>query len=159
MAAPIIAAVDPVTRDLGPARLGAIVAGTTGAELRVAGVYADDEVVGRLAGGQFGEDLRDGAGDVLDEATVVVGRDYDVRASGLALGASSAPRALEFAAQELGSALLVVGSAGHAAAGRVTPGSVARRVLDGSPCAVAIVPAGYEPSGPPATVGVGFVET
>src|SRR3954471_7700011 len=143
MAAPIIAAVDPASPDLAPARFGAALAAVTGAPLHVAGVYANDDVVGRLAGAQFGEDLRDGASDVLDEVIAEVDRDFDVRAEALALGASTAPRALALAAQELGAALLVVGSGSAAPAGRVTPGSVGRRVLDGTPCAVAIVPAGH----------------
>jgi nucleotide-binding universal stress UspA family protein len=157
MPAAVIAAVDPAAPDLAPARFAAAVAGWTGAPLHVAGVYADDETVGRLAGGQLGEELRSGAGDVLDEVVAELGGEG--AASALSLAAASAPRALELAAQELGCALVVVGSAAGTADGRTGPGSVGRRVLEGFPCAVAIVPAGHEALTSPAAIGAGAVDT
>ena len=77
-----------------------------------------------------------------------------------ALGATSAPRALHLAAVELGAGLLVV-----------PPGTTAERLLDGAPCAVAVVPAetgdedgdegedDAEPGVAFAAIGVGLVET
>jgi len=69
-----------------------------------------------------------------------------------ALGATSAPRALHLAAVELGAGLLVV-----------PPGTTAERLLDGAPCAVAVVPTEGEDNSEPgvafAAIGVGLVET
>jgi nucleotide-binding universal stress UspA family protein len=45
-------------------------------------------------------------------------------------------------AETTGAALLVVGSS-HGPAGRIFPGSVAERLLHGSPCPVAVAPTGY----------------
>jgi nucleotide-binding universal stress UspA family protein len=156
MAASVIGAVDPAALDLAPARFAATIAGFTGAPLVFAGVYSSDEVATRLAGGQFGEDLRDGAGDVLDE---VVAELRTTGAETLAVGATSVPRGLDLTAQEIGAGLIVTGSASGAADGRVTPGGVGRRLLNGAPCAVAIVPRGHDREEPPATIGVGFVDS
>lgn len=46
-------------------------------------------------------------------------------------------------AESLEAAMVVVGSSHRGPAGRIFPGSVAERLLHGSPCPVAIAPAGY----------------
>src|SRR4051794_27435375 len=104
-AAPVLAALDPVTRDLAPVRFAALVAGHTGAPLLVAAVYAADDVVERLAGGQLGEDLSADVSGAFAQARTVA-----AAAETLPLGATSAPRGLAFGAQEAGAALVVVGS-------------------------------------------------
>jgi len=148
VAAPLLAAADPDRPDLAPVRLAAVVAGHTGAPLRIASVYANDDVVGALAGGALGEDLPADAGEILDVARGAVGEvpgGVDV----LPLGATSAPRGLAFAAEELGAGLIVVGG----------PGSTAGRLLSGAPCAVAVVPRTWEPVASLSTVGAAFVDT
>jgi nucleotide-binding universal stress UspA family protein len=161
VAAPVLAAYDPVSSDRAPVRFGAAVAGVTRAPLIVASVYASDDVVGRLAGAQMGEELPREVGDALDQ----VARELRDGAVGLdvettALGAASAPRALDLAVEELGAALLVVGSASRAQEGRVAPGSTSGRLLDGVGCAAAIVPRGMAGElGDASTVGAGFVDT
>jgi nucleotide-binding universal stress UspA family protein len=159
MASPVLAAVDPGTVDLAPVRFAARVAAHTGAPLMIASVFASDEVVERLVGGQLGEDLPRDASEALERAA------EDVRhgAAGLPsietvpLGASSAPRGLAFAALEVGAGLVVVGSPADLPPGRTAVGSTAARLLDGAPSAVALVPAGWEDGGDWTTVGAGFV--
>lgn len=158
MAAPVVAAVDPVTVDLAPVRFGALVAAQTGAPLSVASVFANDEVIERLVGGQLGEDLPRDASAALERAVQHVrAGPASVSADALPLGATTAPRGLAFAAVETGAALLVVGSREGTPAGRTAVGRTAARLLDGAPCAVALVPAGWD--GPPEwdVVGAGFV--
>jgi nucleotide-binding universal stress UspA family protein len=41
--------------------------------------------------------------------------------------------------------LIVLGSTHRGGLGRVMPGSVAERLLNGAPCPVAVAPRGYEP--------------
>jgi nucleotide-binding universal stress UspA family protein len=143
MAAPVLAAADPLRLDVAPARFGALIAGHTGAPLQVASVYADESAIEPLTAGQLGEPLA-ADGDELERVLAELRRD-GTDAEPLPLVATSAPRGLALAAVQLGAGLLVVG-----------PGSTAARLLAGAPCAVALAP------GEPrqlATIGVGFVDT
>jgi nucleotide-binding universal stress UspA family protein len=158
MATPIIAGFDPVTLDPAPARLGAALAGVTGAPLLLASVFGGDERVDRLAAGQLAEDPLAERSGVLDEAAHELrGGGTDVDA--LELGATSAARALSLAAEELGAGLVVVGSAARARPERVAAGSTARRLLDGCPCAVAVTPLEWTGGAAWETLGAGFVDS
>jgi nucleotide-binding universal stress UspA family protein len=152
MSAPVLAHYDTELRELAPARFAAPLAAIMGAPLMVAAAYAGEDVVDPLAAGQMGEGLpRVDPGEALAAAVRELGLDGD-RVETLALGATSAPRALHLAAVEFGAGLLVV-----------APGLTAERLLDGAPCAVAVVPptsrVAQEGAAPIATVGAGFVDT
>jgi nucleotide-binding universal stress UspA family protein len=89
---------------------------------------------------------------------------YELRREGIdvdfrPLVGSSAARALHEAAEELGAALLVVGSTERGRMGRVLPGSTAQRLLHGAPCPIAVVPRGWQRSDGLRTIGVGYVDT
>jgi nucleotide-binding universal stress UspA family protein len=157
MASPVLAAVHPGTVDLAPVRFAARVAAHAGAPLMIASVFASDEVVERLAGGQFGEDLPRDASRALERAAEAVRGGTLASIDTVALGASSAPRGLAFAALETGAAMVVVGSPAGGSSGRTAVGSTAARLLDGAPSAVAVVPAGEQDGGDWTTVGAGFV--
>ncbi|MCW3002924.1 MAG: hypothetical protein JWQ20_2222 [Conexibacter sp.] len=160
MAAPVLAAVDPTTTDLAPIRFGARIAAHTGAPLMIAAVFARDDAIDRLAGGLLGEELPRDPSAALERAAGAA-RDAAPKVSiddTLQLGAASAPRGLALAAVEIGAALLVVGSREATPAGRTGVGSTAARLLDGAPCAVAVVPAGWEPAGEWDPIGAGFVD-
>jgi nucleotide-binding universal stress UspA family protein len=60
----------------------------------------------------------------------------------VAVGSASAARGLHDLADERDAVALVVGSTDRGDVGAVAPGSVARRLLSGAPCAVAIAPRG-----------------
>ena len=71
--------------------------------------------------------------------------------------ASSPARGLHDLATERHPRMIVLGSTHHGAAGRVSPGSVAQRLLNGAPCPIAIAPAGLRDREPEiATIGVAF---
>ena len=72
--------------------------------------------------------LRDRLGDAID-----------VRA----VGGLSAARGLQELAEDEGADLIVVGSTARGRRGRTLPGTTADRLLNGAPCAVAVVPLGY----------------
>jgi nucleotide-binding universal stress UspA family protein len=59
------------------------------------------------------------------------------------LTGSSPPRELIALADELDAAMIVLGSTHRGPVGRVVPGSVGDRLLNGSPCPVAVAPRGY----------------
>jgi nucleotide-binding universal stress UspA family protein len=135
----VIAAADPEA-----ARFAALVAGHLGAPLQIASVYADEDSITPLAGGQLGEPLPGDAGGlerVLDDL-----RARGTYAEPLEVAATSAPRGLAAAALQTGAQLLAVGA-----------GDTAARLLNGgAPCAVAVV---REPPERIATVGVGLVDS
>jgi nucleotide-binding universal stress UspA family protein len=154
MSAPVLAQYDPLRPQLAPLRFAATVAATMGAPLVIGAAYANEHVVDPLADVQMGEGL---PGDDPRPALDAVVRELDIdreRVDTAALAATSAPRALHLAAVELGAGLLVV-----------PPGTTAERLLDGAPCAVAVVPTetgdedGAEPGVAFATIGVGLVKT
>ena len=67
------------------------------------------------------------------------GNELDVRA----VGGLSAARGLQELAEDEGADLIVVGSTARGRRGRTLPGTTADRLLNGAPCAVAVVPLGY----------------
>jgi nucleotide-binding universal stress UspA family protein len=146
MSAPVLAQYDPERPQLGPLRFAASVAAVMAAPLVIVAAYAGEEVVDPLADVQMGEGLpRNDPRPALEALVRELGIDAE-RVDVAALGATSAPRALHLAAVELGAGLLVV-----------PPGTTAERLLDGAPCAVAVVPT--ETGDAFAAIGVGLVET
>jgi nucleotide-binding universal stress UspA family protein len=70
--------------------------------------------------------------------------------------AASVARGLTEIAEEAGADLLVVGSGRPDAAGRISPGRTAMRLLKGAPCAVAVAPTGAGAAGAFHHVGVAY---
>ena len=158
MSAPVLAQYDPERPQLGPLRFAATVAAVMAAPLVIGAAYAGEDVVDPLADVQMGEALpRNDPLPALEAVVRELGIDGE-RVDTAALGATSAPRALHLAAVELGAGLLVV-----------PPGMTAERLLDGAPCAVAVVPTetgdddegedDAEPGVAFAAIGVGLVKT
>jgi nucleotide-binding universal stress UspA family protein len=154
---PILVGYDSRDDDRGPVEFGAAAARFTGAPLIVAGVHAGTAGLGSQAHGLVEDTLSDESGLTLEH----VGRDLAGRGIHVevrAVPGTSAPRALHHAAEEFDAGLLVVGSTrGHA--GRLRPGSTAERLMHGAPCALAVVPHGWQPGGGLKTIGVAFIGT
>jgi nucleotide-binding universal stress UspA family protein len=130
--------------------LGKLLAEATGASLTAVGVIPSDPVWG-------GPDLlmRDASADFeaeLRQAAEPAGAKVEMVAS------TSAARGLHDFAEDGQVDLLILGSAKHGRAGQIVAGSVATRLLHGSPCSVAIAPHGYADSAPDtlAEVTVGY---
>jgi nucleotide-binding universal stress UspA family protein len=66
--------------------------------------------------------------------------------------ASSVAAGLDALAAREGAQILVLGSSTRGPLGRLLAGSTARRAIHGAPCAVAVAPRGWRPSGAPRTV-------
>jgi len=133
-------------------------AGPTGASLRLASAFPYNSVPSRVSNRAINEALRQEAQATLDRAAASTGG-ADVATE--AIADASPPHALHTLAEEVGAALVVVGSTHRGPAGRVLPGSTAERLLHGSPCPVAIVPHGYatQDAGPIKTIGVAYNAT
>jgi nucleotide-binding universal stress UspA family protein len=98
------------------------------------------------------EAVLDGARTALKDTTGEI--DYRSVAS------SSAAHGLHDLAEQLGAAVIVVGSGRDAARNRLFAGSTAQRLLAGSDCPVAVAPAGLTaPVGAAGRVGVAYVDT
>jgi nucleotide-binding universal stress UspA family protein len=155
MSKPIIVGYDPVTADRAPVNFGVAAARFTGAPLIVASVSAAAE---RPGAGQQDEDL------ILDPSDALAEAERELQPEGIpvdcrGLTGASAARALHEAAEAADAGLLVVGSTRQGAIGRVLPGSTAERLMHGSPCPIAIVPAGWEAGSELHTIGVAYVDT
>ena len=157
MSKPIVVGYDPAHADPAPAEFGAAAARFTRAPLIVATVEAVHHQRHDHKTGHVDDDLgSDGApADSLDEKLSAAGVAVERRR----LEGTSAARALHEAAEDLDAAMLVVGSSKRSAVGRTVAGSTAVRLLHGAPCAVAVVPRGWEPKDRLATVGVAYVDT
>ena len=156
MRAPIIAAFSPHDRDRGAVDLALAASRATGAPLVAVAVYPGGSVLDRLTGAE--------SADAADRDAVQA-LQTDLDASGvpatLRIEEHTTPaRGLAHAVAELGPELLVVGSTRHATHGHVRPGSVAERLLGGSPCPVAVVPHEHPlREDGLRTIGVAFVPT
>jgi nucleotide-binding universal stress UspA family protein len=119
--------------------LAALIAGQSDAELVVAGVFEFDPVWG----------VRDLA---FQEAEVDFSRQIEqaatsVGAEAATIPSSSAGRGLHGLAEQLDADLIVIGSAHRGRIGQAVAGSVAMRLLHGSPCSVGIAPRGFAEGG------------
>ncbi len=154
MPKPIIVGYDPRSADRSPVAFALRAARFTGAPLIVASVGSD----AAAHDARVEEDLIDGAGGALE----ALQRDLDaegVAVETVELESTSAARALHEAAEERDAGLLVVGSTGRGAVGRLLPGSTAERLMHGAPCPIGVVPHGWQAGRGLATVGVAFVDT
>jgi nucleotide-binding universal stress UspA family protein len=148
MTNPIVVGYDAASGDRAPVDFGVVTAKCTGAPLIVAFVKERDAAQPAA----------------VDAAQTLDTLEQDLQSHGVALGCvelehTSAARALHEAAEREGAALLVVGSTRRGALGRVLPGSTAERLMHGAPCAIAIVPAGWESHDSLETIAVAYTDT
>jgi nucleotide-binding universal stress UspA family protein len=109
---------------------------------------------GALGRKDFEEDMERPAHDAVRDATDTLGEDVETTI----VRASSPPHGLDQIAREHDAEMIVVGSTHRGRLGRITPGSVAERLLAGAPCAVGVAPAGFSAEPPHSfrVVGVAF---
>lgn len=154
----ILVGYDPQTLDRAPVRFGIAAARFTGAPLIVASACAGPTMDEAFSTAYLDEELAPQAEQELGQLKA------EVEADGVAmewreLRSTSAPRALHEAAEHEDAGLLVVGSTGHGAVGRVLIGSTAQRLMHGAPCAIAVVPHGWEAGRGLHTIGVAYAHT
>jgi nucleotide-binding universal stress UspA family protein len=142
MTPPVLVAFNPESSDRGPVDFAAAVCHFTGAPLVIVAVGAG------AAAGHANESLGD-----------------ELRAAGLsatvtAVEHESPERGVAAAVQDLQPGLVVAGSTRRGRLGRVLLGSTGERIVQGSPCPVAVVPHGHERhTSAVRTVGAAFMPT
>ena len=167
MARPILVGYDPRTADRAPVRLGVMLARLTEAALIVASVqkgrgpraiaFSHEQAL------PFGivqpdEDLLHDCAPQIEDVRLEL-EPYGIAADCEVVTGTSAASALHDAAEKHDAGLLVVGPSGAAKRGRVLAASTPARLLAGSPCPVAVAPAGWEHEEPPGTIGAAFRDT
>jgi nucleotide-binding universal stress UspA family protein len=158
MSKPILVGFDPTSADRAPVRFAVAASRFTGAPLLVVAVYADAAIVERVVNGQMEDDLATDARSGLEHIRQEL-RDQGVRAECHAVSGRSAPAGLHAAAEQFGAGLLVIGSTTRGRVGRVLPGSTAERLMHGAPCAIAVVPAGWERGSGLWSLGIAYTDT
>jgi nucleotide-binding universal stress UspA family protein len=139
---PILVAFSPDSADRGPVNFAVAACRFTGAPLVVVAVGREGGDTGAHASLESELRSRGVSATVRDE-------EHD-----------SPAHALAHAVEEIDPALVVVGSTHRGKLGRVLLGSTAERLMDGSPCAVVVVPRCHEVHADRVrTVGAAFVPT
>jgi nucleotide-binding universal stress UspA family protein len=125
--------------------LGRLLAGRTGSKLLVVCAYPEDPLGESGAAADIGTDVRKDAEAALDRARALAaaGDRETVETEYHALAGSKPSQVLHDLAERTEAVAIVVGATHHGAALRLLTGSTPERVLDGSPCAVAVAPVGY----------------
>lgn len=158
MTGPVIVGVEPSDRSRDALTLGRRLADDLGAELVAAYVHPYAELAGLLTGGPPSEAMQliDELADSARASVRDLAEEMDVQDLRLT-SASSAAAGLQALVEEVGAALVVLGSSRRSGLERVLPGGTAERLLSGSSVAVAVAPGGYHAHARPLRVlGCGF---
>jgi len=152
----IIVGVGASERDKDAVALASTLARSSGAEIVLACVYPYDEIPGRGANTAYRNYLREDA-----EAAIRTAQEDIADLPGVAgrtVAEVSPAKGIQLLAEREGASLVVIGSSGRGAVGRVLAGTTAERLLHGAPCPVAVAPTGYHDhaANDIATVSVAF---
>jgi nucleotide-binding universal stress UspA family protein len=164
MAKPVIAAVDPLREDVGPAALGLLLARLTAAPLVLAAAYRTDVYVDSSYPEYASASRRD-AEHAMHRVADLVARAPGSPAAvttTVTPAVGSATRALHDLAEREHARLVAIGSSGRGRVGRVLPGAVTDRLLHGAPCPVAVAPVGFtfeDAAADLRLIGVAFTDT
>lgn len=144
--------------DAGPHRhdavaLGAALVATLGGDLHLAHVLPGSTNA-RIYGADLLGALREAGQEILDSAEE--GVPDGVAAHAHLLEDDSPARALHALAVAEAADVLVLGSSHRGRLGRALLGGTAERVVQGSPCPVAVAPRGYEPPAELRDVGIAY---
>ena len=130
------------------------------AHLVLANAYPYSDLPHRASNTTYREALRDGSLELVQAMRERL-EGFPEQRSTVKITANTSPaHALHKMADAEDAALIVVGSTHTGRAGRVLPGSTGERLIHGSPCAVAVVPADYRRRTEPIRkVGVAYNQT
>ena len=136
MAAPLIVGYDGRAPAKDALALTRLLAAALDAPVVVVTVVFPDVL--EVDGAAYAKEYSDRSRLLRDEALAVL-----LEAEVVGALASSPARELDRVARERNAQAVILGSTHRGALGRVIPGSVAERLLAGSPCAIAIAPGGF----------------
>ncbi|MDW5595676.1 universal stress protein [Conexibacter stalactiti] len=123
--------------------LGQLLARTTGDRLLVVCAYPEDPLGHGGAIADIGTSVRHDAEAAIEKARAQAGDGGGVTIEFHAIAGAKPSQVLHDLAEERDAAAIVVGATHHGAAVRLLTGSTPERVLDGSPCPVAVAPTGF----------------
>jgi nucleotide-binding universal stress UspA family protein len=137
--------------------LARLLAGLEDAKLVVACAYPEDPLGESAAALEVARAVRGEAEETLAKARAQLGDDVETTDLRAVAGATPA-RVLHDLAETLAADLIVVGATHHGWAGRLLAGSTPERVLDESPCAVAVAPNGFagRAAGAPERIAIAY---
>jgi nucleotide-binding universal stress UspA family protein len=152
----IIVGVDESDRAKDAAALAALLARGSGAELVLVCAYLYDDVPSRAANAGYRQYLREDAEAAIVQAMADIGEMPPAVTHTIA--EVSPAKAIQAVAAREGASLIVIGSSGRGAVGRVFAGTTAERLLHGAPCPVAVAPQGFHTREPGdiGTISVGY---
>jgi nucleotide-binding universal stress UspA family protein len=134
--------------------LGCALADAIHAKVVLAKVYFHDRFYDTYTYGDFEREAKAEAAELLRQAVELVG---DRAVETIVIGASTTTRGLHDLAIARDATMIVVGSTRRSAIGRAIPGTTARHLLSGGPCAVAVAPRGTANAAPRIDkIGVAF---
>lgn len=158
MSNPILVGYDATSSDHAPVRFGVAAARCVRAPLMIVCVYGTAAARDLLGAGQVAEDRVADASETL--ADIVSGSNASgTRVEFRGLGKVHSTRALHATARAEEAGLLVVGSPRREMVGRVLPGSIVERQMQGALCPVAVVPYGWAAVVGRKTIGVDYVDS
>ncbi|HST41495.1 MAG TPA: universal stress protein [Conexibacter sp.] len=123
--------------------LGQLLARTTGDRLLVVCAYPEDPLGHGGAIADIGTSVRHDAEAAIEKARAQAGDGGGVAIEFHAIAGAKPSQVLHDLAEERDATAIVVGATHHGAAVRLLTGSTPERVLDGSPCPVAVAPVGF----------------
>jgi len=137
---PLVVAVDGSSRDADALRLGDRLAGLLDAPIVVAHAHSYEQLGDLLGEGEEERVLRSLAEQVRDQvAAHLQGANVVMRL----LADRSPARALQRLAAADGARMIVVGASERGRVGLIRPGRTSERIVEGSPCPVAVAPADF----------------
>ncbi|HEY4277754.1 MAG TPA: universal stress protein [Conexibacter sp.] len=143
MPSPIIAGYDGRDHASDALALGQLLARATGGRLVVVCAYPDHPLGEGGAMADLGTMVREDAEASLARARAELGDGGGIEVEYHALAGAKPSEVLHELAERIDAAMFVLGATHHGAAVRLLAGSTPQRVLDGSPCPVAVAPEGY----------------
>jgi nucleotide-binding universal stress UspA family protein len=150
----IIIGFDKSEQSLDAVALGCALADAIHAKLVIANVYFHDRFYDTYTYGDFEREAKAEGAELLRQAVGLVG---ERAVETVVIGASTTTRGLHDLAMARDATMIVVGSTRRSTIGRAIPGTTARHLLSGGPCAVAVAPRGMANAAPRIDkVGVAF---
>jgi nucleotide-binding universal stress UspA family protein len=155
---PILVAYDATSSDHAPVRFGVAAARCVRSPLIIVCVYGTAAARDLLGARQVAEDRVADASEALADIVREI-EASEIRVEFRGLGKVHPTRALHATATAEEAGLLVVGSPRRGAVGRLLPGSVVERQMQGALCPVTVVPYGWAAVAGRKTIGVDYVDS
>jgi nucleotide-binding universal stress UspA family protein len=138
----IVIGYDGSPRGVDALALGQVLAADAESTLLLACAYeVSQSISARIGPDPVARQRRERAREILDAAPLEIFERAAVHRQ--AIAGSSTAEALRRLAERKRADLLVLGSTTRSGLARVTPGSIAERLMHGAPCALAVAPVGY----------------